>query len=83
MFGRISAPVIQAKTTDQGSPPHPIEGRPLLRFWWPNGPRGPRIYFYRFVNHPGNAPMNWWLPALREAFGPTLLAKAVSTPLTA
>lgn len=78
----IVAPVIQAKTTDQGAPPHRIDGNPLLRFFWPNGPKGPKIYVFRFVNHPGNPAQNWWEPALREAFGPTLAAKAVSTPIS-
>lgn len=78
--GRVVAPVIQAQTTDQGSPPHPIEGNPLLRFHWANGPQGARIYTFRHVNHPGNPAQNWWDPAIRAAYADALLTAAVSVP---
>jgi hypothetical protein len=39
----------------EGTPPHRIEGRPLLAFDWPNGPTG-GMFFATFVNHPGTAP---------------------------
>lgn len=76
--GRVVAPVIQAQTTDQGAPAHLIEGNPLLRFHWANGPQGARIYTFRHVNHPGNPAQNWWDPAVRAAYAEALLSAAVS-----
>lgn len=76
--GRVVAPVIQAETTDKGSPPHPIDGNPLLRFHWASGPQGSRIYTFRHVNHPGNPAQNWWDPAVRAAYAEALLSAAVS-----
>lgn len=65
---RIVAPVIQAATTDKGARPHRIVPRSpggLLVFYWP---KAGGTVFLRSVNHPGNAAMNWWEPALRSAF---------------
>ena len=70
----LVAPVIQARTTDKGARAHVIRARRarMLRFHWPRGPQGPGIYFFRQVNHPGNAPQDWWGPGLRRQAKPTL-----------
>lgn len=41
-----------------GSKPHPIVAKnaAALRFFWPNGPRGPGIYYFKSVQHPGTDP---------------------------
>lgn len=81
MRGRIIAPVIQARTTDQGSPPHIIRPRRaggLLVFYWPKV--GRRVAF-RFVNHPGNKARPWWRRALQATYGPALRLAAIRTPL--
>lgn len=79
--GRIIAPVVQAKTTDQGSPAHVIRPRRaggLLVFYWP---KLGRTVGFRYVNHPGNAPKPWWDRALRATWGPALRFAAIRTPL--
>ncbi len=43
----------------EGTRAHPIYPKKaggLLRFQWDKGPRGPGIYFFRKVNHPGTRP---------------------------
>lgn len=69
--GRIIAPVIQARTTDQGSPPHIIRPKKvggLLVFEASGG----GTVFARVVNHPGNDPRPWFERALRASFEPQL-----------
>lgn len=90
LTGRISAPVIQARTTDQGSPAHPIEPRgPYpLRFFWPKAGGfvaswGWHGRHFGMVEHPGNDAQNWWLPALRLAFIEAQLAAARSVAFAA
>lgn len=41
-----------------GTKPHPIVAKPgkTLRFFWDHGPRGPGIYYYKSVMHPGTMP---------------------------
>lgn len=39
-----------------GTPHHSIPGNPLLVFFWERGPRGPGVYFFRWVDHPGFKP---------------------------
>jgi len=41
-----------------GSKPHPIVARRAraLRFFWEHGPRGPDVYYYKSVWHPGTDP---------------------------
>ena len=41
-----------------GTRKHPIypHGDYPLRFFWPRGPEGPKIYYYMHVNHPGTLP---------------------------
>lgn len=74
---RLVAPVIQAATTDKGAAPHVIRPRRAgkLRFWW-NGPQGAKVYYFRKVNHPGNAAQNWWEPGLRRHAHRTLARAA-------
>lgn len=79
--GRIIAPVIQARTTDQGSPPHVIRPKRaggLLVFYWP---KAGRVVGLRYVNHPGNRAKPWWRRALRATYGPALRFAAVQTRL--
>lgn len=79
--GRIIAPVIQARTTDQGSPPHEIRPKRaggLLVFYWP---KVGRTVFLPRVSHPGNRPMPWWRRALNATWGPSLRYAATRTPL--
>jgi hypothetical protein len=55
----------------QGTPPHLIRaqnGR-FLRFFWQAGPRGPGLYFFRKVNHPGTKP-NPFTDRANERFRP-------------
>jgi hypothetical protein len=42
----------------EGTRPHPIDphGDYPLRFFWKRGPRGPGIYHYMHVEHPGTLP---------------------------
>ena len=40
----------------EGTKPHTIMGNPTLAFFWPSGPNGPRMYFFRSVQHPGTKP---------------------------
>lgn len=78
--GKVAAPVPQAVWTDQGTSPHeivPIGSGYPLRFYWAQA--GGIVFRWR-VNHPGNAPMNWWEPSVRLAWSQALLARAVSTP---
>ncbi len=58
----------RARFVREGTRPHPITARPggVLRFDWPQGPRGPGIYFFRRVNHPGTAPNDFVAAALDE-----------------
>lgn len=81
MRGRIVAPVIQARTTDQGAPPHVIVPRRaggLLVFYWP---KVGRTVYLRRVNHPGNRARPWWVRALNATYGPALRFAAVRTRL--
>ena len=59
-----------AQILEEGSPPHEIEGHPLLRFEW-----GGRMISVRKVDHPGTKPYEWLLraaesqePAMRERY---------------
>lgn len=70
--GTLLAPVIQALTTDKGAAPH------LIRATQPHGmlvffsEKAGRVVYVGsrkspgVVHHPGNAPMNWWLPGLQR-----------------
>jgi len=56
-----------------GSAAQLAKGYPL-RFYWEDGPKGPGIYYYWSVWHPGTKPNNFlrrgvnrWLPQAREA----------------
>lgn len=49
--------------TDVGAPPHRIDGRPLLAFYWENAPSelgGPGDYVFAHVNHPGTTGTHWF-----------------------
>ena len=71
----IGSPLDYAAATDTGSKPHRIVARRAraLRFFWERGPRGPGVYFYRSVHHPGTKGTGWftkemptrWLHALQ------------------
>lgn len=39
----------------EGTEPHAIRAKnaSTLAFFWPNGPEGPKVYFFREVHHPG------------------------------
>lgn len=48
-----------------GTRPHPIEGRPVLRFQWPDAPAGLEpdedgFFYFRSVNHPGSTKHVGW-----------------------
>ena len=78
--GRIEAPVIQAETTERGSPAHIIRPRRvggLLVFYWP---KVGKIVGFRFVHHPGNQPKPWWKRALQATYGPALRYRSLTTP---
>ena len=78
---RVRAPVIQARTTDQGARAHPIYPRRpggLLVFNWP---KAGGVVFFRHVHHPGNAAHPWWEAVLHDAWGPALVQAARSTSL--
>lgn len=60
--GRVSAEVYYegkkaflVDILEKGARKHPIVARNVsaLRFYWERGPRGPGIYFYKSVRHPG------------------------------
>lgn len=59
----IQANVPYAMYHHEGTPPHIIQGNPLLSFYWPKV--GKRVAF-RFVHHPGTKPNRFLLDALRE-----------------
>ena len=76
---RLIAPVIQAKTTDQGSPPHKIRPKRIggvLVFVAKSG----ETVFAREVDHPGNPARPWWERALRATFGPSLRYATLRVP---
>lgn len=79
-FGiRVVADVIQAKTTDQGAPPHIIRARRvggLLVF----EVGGETVFTSKPVNHPGNAARPWWNRALEATWGPNLRYAALHVP---
>lgn len=77
----VEAPVIQAATTDKGARPHVIRPRRrggLLVFYWP---KAGGVVAFRKVNHPGNAPGNWWRPVLERNWSAALRRAARRTPL--
>jgi hypothetical protein len=45
----------------EGTRAHPIypRGPYPLRFFWERGPRGPGIYYYMHVEHPGTIPLSF------------------------
>jgi len=77
----VDAASIQAATTDKGARPHVIRARRrggLLVFYWPKA--GGVVAFPK-VNHPGNAPANWWRPVLERNWSAALKRAAKRTPL--
>lgn len=52
-----------------GTRPHIIRAKRVkfLRFFWPKGPNGPGVYFFRSVNHPGTKPNPYHERAWRRA----------------
>lgn len=66
-------------TIPPGTRPHLIRAKraKALRFYWEKGPRGPGIYFFRKVMHPGyKPPFDWRLVAIERTrhYLPGLLA---------
>lgn len=77
----VAFTVIQAATTDKGARPHVIRPRRpggRLVFYWP---KVGRTVSLPFVNHPGNAPMRWFRPALVKHWPRALRDAARSRPL--
>lgn len=70
--GKVFMPQPLGKWIIRGTKRHPIPkslGGKILRFFWPKGPKGPGIYFFRQVDHPGTKPnpftdraLKTWLP---------------------
>jgi hypothetical protein len=57
-FGvEVSYSAPQAEWTEHGTSPHPIEGNPLLVFYWE---RVGRVVFLRHVDHPGSDKHKGW-----------------------
>lgn len=57
-------------TVPPGTKEHPVAARraKALRFFWEKGPRGPGIYFFKRVQHPGYRPTrDWREDAMRKA----------------
>ena len=73
---RIFSPQPLGTWIIEGTDPHPIVAKnaKFLRFRWPNGPDGDKIYYFKSVRHPGTKPNRYherahqrWLPeAQRE-----------------
>jgi hypothetical protein len=57
-----------ASFTNEGADEHPIVARnaPLLVFPWDRGPRGPGIYAFPRVKHPGQEGTQWFTKAIKE-----------------
>ena len=57
-----------------GTKKHPIypHGDYPLRFFWPRGPEGPKIYYYMHVTHPGTLPDPFVANAL-DALSPQMV----------
>lgn len=62
---RVVATAKYAVYVHEGTKAHIIAAKDAkaLAFFWANGPRGPGLYFFKQVNHPGT----WPHPFLREA----------------
>lgn len=56
-LGSIFSLVPYAGYTDAGTPPHPIDGNPLLYFFWE---KLGRFVALPHVNHPGTAGTQWF-----------------------
>lgn len=50
LWVRIRSAAAYSSYVDEGTGPHPIEGNPLLVFFWP---KVGEVVFFRHVNHPG------------------------------
>lgn len=53
----VEYPVDYASYVAEGTDPHPIQGNPLLSFFWPK--MGKQV-IVRSVNHPGTTANPWW-----------------------
>lgn len=66
-IGVFSGPALAyARFHHEGTAPHPIEGNPLLVFFWP---KVGRVVFFRHVNHPGTKPNRYLTDALPAGGG--------------
>lgn len=74
-FGGLSAEIAyeadHASYTDEGTPPHKIEGNPLLAFHW-NG----QLVIVHSVNHPGTAGTRWWTNTFSDSIWGQALQEA-------
>lgn len=52
----IRSPADYSSYVDEGTPPHRIEGKPLLAFTASDGTK----VVVRYVNHPGTPRTGWW-----------------------
>jgi hypothetical protein len=66
---RVEARAPYAMVLERGSRPHVIRARraSVLAFYWDRGPRGPGMYFYPRVHHPGTRPYNILRDGVRRA----------------
>ena len=69
-LGTIRYPGEYASYTDEGTPPHPIVGNPLLAFVWHG-----QLVIVHSVNHPGTKGTRWWSTTMTDrTFGTFLNA---------
>ena len=59
---RVAVPY--ASFVVEGTPPHPIQGNPILAFPWPR--IGPGTFFFRNVQHPGTTANDWYHPVIDD-----------------
>lgn len=58
----VRSPAEYSSYVDEGTPPHRIEGNPLLAFTARDGSR----VIVRYVNHPGTERTGWWTDTLAK-----------------
>lgn len=64
----LQATADYAEFVEFGTSPHVIHATnaPELVFFWEDGPRGPGIYHFRSVNHPGTLAQSFLAPTLDD-----------------
>lgn len=60
--GNVARPEVVVRTVLFGSKAHTISAKPgkVLRFFWANGPDGPKVYSFASVQHPGTEANNYF-----------------------